>query len=132
MGTIKRLLFLSAAGFFSNVCFGELPDCSKAKTPDECAICCGQLIGANGSGNSLAEGCLRLAESKSSFAKSEAVAKLEYQTGISSSSVEAICSSSPRDYVEAREKQPATYEAQEFGVVRSCIKTCKKPKKAKQ
>ena len=76
---------------------------------------------------------MRIADAKGVTAKSEATAKLEYQTGISESSLKAICSSPSRSYPEMEEnKQPAQNGGNpKLGVVRSCIKTCQKPKKAK-
>jgi len=72
---------------------GSTPNCSNAKTPDDCATCCSQIVGENRKKSPLAVGCANFVSAGrvGPAKKEEVISDLEVQTGIKADSLKAIC-----------------------------------------
>lgn len=127
----KSLLVLLCV-FYSCWSFAKQLDCSKAKTPDDCALCCGQLIGSSDRPGPLVQGCSAVSQAPDTSTRLKAAAQLEGQTGISSVSIEAICN---HDHAEIKngfdEQDKNNFPNVVTDAVRDCTNHCPKPKKTK-
>ncbi|MGZ3769325.1 MAG: hypothetical protein ACXVCP_08360 [Bdellovibrio sp.] len=93
----KFLLFCVAV--LPSVSFGEeaIPKCINSKTLDDCAVCCGQLVGKNQKPSALVIGCTQfVSTAKVESEKKEILRNLETQTGIRADSLKAICTPDKR------------------------------------